>query len=188
VTSQPNKEGLETRKLEIEIRLLARQEKWELWKSLATVVVPLLAAITLIGGGYKYLKEEDVRQRLKREEVFALGLKNLESKEAYVRLAAVVGILSHVGENKGYDDRVVAVMAYHELQEPDAIVKKTIFGNLRKWRQQDKKMFDDFLSSVRDDLQQVKKDLQAGADKDQKKSLEQEKSVLERIEKLLIQL
>jgi len=188
MTNQLSKEDLEKKKLETEIHILAQQKKWEFWKSLSIVIVPFLTLLTLIGGSYKYFHDEEIRQQLRREEVFSLSLKNLESKEEYVRLGAVISILTYVGEKNGYDGQVAAVLAIHEIKETKVIVKKTILGNLRKWKQQDQKMFNGFLESVKDDLQMVAKNLQAEADAEKRKSLEQEKYILEQVEKLLAQL
>lgn len=69
MANQLSKEDLAKKKLEVEIRILAQQKKWEFWKSFATVLVPILTALALIGGVIKYSLDEGVRQQLRREEV-----------------------------------------------------------------------------------------------------------------------
>jgi len=180
---------LEQDKLKIEIRILQQQEKWEFWKSLASTLIPVLALLSLLAGGWKYFKDETINQRLRRETVFAQGLGNIGSKDEFVRLGAVISMMSYVGQDKGFDGRIVAVLVIHTTNETSIIVKKTLISNLRKWKQEDRKLFDDFATNVNKELQSVAGDLgNAQSYIDERNALHKQKIILERAAKLLIEL
>lgn len=188
-TKSVAKAELEGQKLQIEIRILQQQKRWALWKSLAAVLIPMMTLISLVGGGYKYFKDEAVKQNLRREEVFAQGLGNLGSKDEFVRLGAVITLMSYVGQEKGFDGRVAAVVAIHAANETSIVVKRTLLGNLRQWKRQDTKLFEEFASSVRADLLRVVGDLKnMKLGLDERDALEKQRIVLERVEKLLAEL
>ncbi len=184
--SNSTNEELERRKLELEVQVLRQQRRWEMWKSLTTVVIPVLTLLGLVGGGAKYFWDEGHKLRLRMEEVYSLSLKDLGSPSVFARVGAVTSLLSYVEMDRAYDERVVAVLVLEVADEPSVVVRETILGNLRKLKKRNPKLFENFLASVQRELGKVKQDLVlARADKERTR-LEDERRTLERAEQTLL--
>jgi len=185
MTNESRKKQLEEVKLEKELRILTVEEKWVRWKMLTVVVIPIITLAALISGGIKYFLDERARLQIRMEEVYILGLKDLANDDELIRTGAVTRILGYVGREKGYDERVCALLAVHAVKERSVIVRQTILGNFLRWKKSDKKLFDEFLASIKSELKRVKVELKGRADRDERDALENQKKILHKVEQLL---
>ncbi len=177
-------ETLEEQKLAVEVRLLQKRERWEVWKSVTAVLVPVVALLALIGGGVKYFWEDSAKQHLRREEIYLLGVKELGSADEDARLAAATTLLAYVGKEKGYDERVVAILALQVAKETSVVIRQTLLRNLRRWRATDRELFDGFVTSVRNELRLIQVNTEKSNATD-RGELGKQREILERVEALL---